>query len=95
MMSYSGWLKNLRTITIRTHSINRNIHGISNNVLGEKTKDKDFTDHINNIDFIFLLKLGVTLILMFLVSGLLPLILHTNQICCKLGGITLPTKIKF
>jgi hypothetical protein len=50
---------------------------------------------INNIDFIFLLKLGVTLILMFLVSGLLPLIHHTNRICCKLGGITLPTKIKF
>jgi hypothetical protein len=31
-----------------------NIHGLSHNVLGDKTKIKDFTDNIMKTDFMFL-----------------------------------------
>ena len=75
-----------------------NIHGISSNVLGDKSKNKDFLDHINNIDFIFLTEtwchtnIDIPGFRAFVSDTAMP---HTNRVCRKSGGITLLTKIYF
>ena len=75
-----------------------NIHSISSNVLGNRTKNKDFIDCIHNIDFIFLTEtwcntnIDVPGFRSFVSDTAKP---HTNQACRKWGGITLLTKTKF
>ena len=75
-----------------------NIHGITNNVLGDKTKNQDFINNINNLDFIVLnetwcnTNIDVPGFSSFVSDTALP---HTNQVCRKSGGIILLAKKKF
>ncbi|CAB4003557.1 Hypothetical predicted protein [Paramuricea clavata] len=75
-----------------------NIHGISSYVLGDKSKNKDFLDDINNIDFIFLTEtwcktnIDIPGFRAFVSDTAMP---YTNQVCRKSGGTTLLTKIIF
>ena len=68
------------------------IHGISNGVLGEKFKNKDFIDHIMDLDFIFLTETWCNNDIIIPgfktdVSDIVPP--HTDRSCRKSGGISL------
>jgi hypothetical protein len=75
-----------------------NIHGLSHNVLGDKTKNKDFLNCIKNIDFLFLTETwsdknidipGFKAFVSDVATS------HTTRASRKSGGIALLTKIKF
>ena len=75
-----------------------NIHAISNNVLGDKTKNKDFINNINSIDFLVVTEtwcntnVNVPGFGAFVSDALTS---HTSWVCCKSSGITLLTKVKY
>lgn len=75
-----------------------NIHGLQNSVLGDKTKNNDFINCVNNIDFLLLNEtwsdknIEIPGFRAFISDIARP---HTNQSCRKSGGIALLVKTKF
>ena len=75
-----------------------NIHGLTHNVLGDKTKIKDFTNNIMKTDFMFLTEtwsnkdINIHGFKAFVSD---PTTLHTDWPCRLSGGIALLFKIKF
>ena len=74
-----------------------NIHGLSHKTLGDKTKNKDFLNNINNIDLVFLTETWSDTIVnvpgfrAFVSDIATP---NTNRGCRLSGGITLLMKTK-
>ena len=75
-----------------------NIHGIVNNILGDKSKIKDFTDNIMKTDFMFLTETWSDKqinIPGFRAFASDPTTNHTGKACRLSGGITLLYKLKY
>ena len=75
-----------------------NINGIFSKVLGDKTKNKDFTDSISKVDFIFITETWTNTCLN--IPGFEVINSQTakpvsNQACRQSGGISLLFKTKF
>ncbi len=75
-----------------------NIHGLFNNILGDKSINQDFVDNITNLDFIFLTEtwcntnIEIPGFRTFVSDIASP---HTDRSCRRSGGIALLAKTKF